>query len=94
MREGCPLIAQSCSFVARTLSVISMAKDGESSTTGAERHFPPGLKLVSDKSRARRAVAVGKDLTGENTMDTLIVFITASFIATYAILVYRALPQE
>ena len=30
----------------------------------------------------------------QTQMDILIVFCTASFIATYAILVYRALPQE
>jgi len=50
--------------------------------------------FVSRQSRARRAVGSEETTQGQLKMDILIVFCTASFIATYAILVYRALPQE
>jgi hypothetical protein len=51
--------------------------------------------FVSDKASARRAGgSLKKQQTRTHKMDTLIVFGTACFIATYAMIVYRCLPQE
>jgi hypothetical protein len=61
----------------------------------AEPVFRRGLMFVSDKASARRAGGSLKETTNKDTkMDTLVVFGTACFIATYAIIIYRHLPQE
>jgi hypothetical protein len=49
---------------------------------------------LRQSQRTTRRWKSEKQPTRETKMDTLIVFATACFIASYACIVYRCLPQE
>ena len=73
---------------------VLKARDGEFLPREAEPARAGLFIFVPDKA-ALDARSRSEETTQTQTqMDILIVFCTASFIATYAILVYRALPQE
>ena len=72
-----------------------MATDGQPSPTYVEPLARNRLMFISDKSQRTKRRWKSEETTNRKTkMDTLIVIATASMIACYALVVYRALPQE
>jgi hypothetical protein len=66
-----------------------MVSIGQPRWSGARGKWP-----CSSQTQAGAQGTGGSRKERELKMDTLIVIATASFIASYALLVYRCLPQE
>jgi hypothetical protein len=73
---------------------IGSAKDGQRSPTRVEPDRASAHVRLRQSQRTTRRWKSEKQPTRETKMDTLIVFGTACFIASYAMIVYRCLPQE